>query len=81
MKKIKTTTSNIVSENILKIKELFPNCVTETKDENENTTLKINFETLKQELSDDVIKNNEKYELTWPGKNKSILFLELEGYF
>ena len=73
MKKIKTTTSNIVSENILKIKELFPNCVTETKDENENTTLKINFETLKQELSDDVIKNNEKYEFTWPGKNKSIL--------
>lgn len=73
LKKIKTTTSNIVSENILKIKELFPNCVTETKDENENTTLKINFETLKQELSDDVIKNNEKYEFTWPGKNKSIL--------
>ena len=78
MNKIKTITSNIVSENILKIKELFPNCVIETKDKNENTTLKIDFETLKQELSDDVIKddiikNNEKYEFTWPGKNKSIL--------
>ena len=70
---IKTITSNIVSENILKIKELFPNCVIETKDKNGNTTLKIDFETLKQELSDDVIKNNEKYEFTWPGKNKSIL--------
>ena len=73
MNRIKTITSNIVSENILKIKELFPNCVIETKDKNENTTLKIDFETLKQELSDDVIKNNEKYEFTWPGKNKSIL--------
>ena len=73
MNKIKTITSNIVSENILKIKELFPNCVIETKDKNENTTLKIDFETLKQELSDDVIKNNEKYGFTWPGKSKSIL--------
>ena len=73
MNRIKTITSNIVSENILKIKELFPNCAIETKDKNENTTLKIDLETLKQELSDDVIKNNEKYEFTWPGKNKSIL--------
>lgn len=65
-------TSNIVSENISKIKELFPNCVTEGKDSNGNTTLKVNFETLKQELSDDVIKNSEKYEFTWPGKKESI---------
>lgn len=65
--------TNIVSENILKIKELFPNCVTESKGENGDTTLKIDFETLKQELSNDVIKNNEKYEFTWPGKNESIL--------
>ena len=65
-------TSNIVSENISKIKELFQNCVTEGKDSNGNTTLKVNFETLKQELSDDVIKNSEKYEFTWPGKNESI---------
>lgn len=72
MKKLNTCTSNIVSENISKIKELFPNCVTEGKDSNGNTTLKVNFETLKQELSDDVIKNSEKYEFTWPGKNESI---------
>lgn len=73
MNKIKTITSNIVSENILKIKELFPNCVIEAKDKNDKITLKIDFETLKQELSDDVIKNNEKYGFTWPGKSKSIL--------
>ena len=74
LNKIKTITPNIVSENILKIKDLFPNCVIETKDKNDKITLKIDFETLKQELSDDIIgENQEKYELTWPGKNKSIL--------
>ena len=74
MNKIKTITSNIVSENILKIKELFPNCVIEAKDKNDKITLKIDFETLKQELSDDIIgENQEKYELTWPGKKESIL--------
>lgn len=63
-----------ISENILKIKELFPNCVAEDKDKNGNTTLKIDFETLKQELSDDIIaENQEKYEFTWPGKKASIL--------
>ena len=74
MKKIKTITSNIVTENILKIKELFPNCVIEAKDKNDKITLKIDFETLKQELSDYIIgENQEKYELTWPGKKESIL--------
>ena len=74
MNKIKTITSNIVTENILKIKELFPNCIIEAKDKNDKITLKIDFETLKQELSDDIIgENQEKYELTWPGKKESIL--------
>lgn len=74
MNKIKTITSNIVTENILKIKELFPNCVTEAKDKNDKITLKIDFEILKQELSDYIIgENQEKYELTWPGKKESIL--------
>lgn len=63
-----------MTKNILKIKELFPNCVTEAKDKNDKITLKIDFETLKQELSDDVIgENQEKYEFTWPGKKESIL--------
>ena len=63
-----------MTKNILKIKELFPNCVTESKDKNDKITLKIDFETLKQELSNDIIgENQEKYEFTWPGKNESIL--------
>lgn len=66
-------TANVVSENIKKIRNLFPNCVTEAKDEKGEISLKVDFETLKQELSESLIKNNEKYELNWPGKNKSIL--------
>lgn len=63
-----------MAKNILKIKELFPNCVTETKDKNDKITLKIDFETLKQELSDDIIgEDQEKYQFTWPGKKASIL--------
>ena len=63
-----------ISKNIKKIKELFPNCVTEGKDKNGNITLKIDYETLKQELSNDIVsKDQEKYEFTWPGKRKSIL--------
>ena len=63
-----------MTETILKIKELFPNCATETKDKKGKITIKIDFETLKQELSDDIIgENQEKYEFTWPGKKESIL--------
>ena len=63
-----------ISKNVKKIKELFPNCATETKDKKGEITLKIDFETLKQELSNDIIgENQEKYEFTWPGKNESIL--------
>lgn len=63
-----------ISKNVKKIKELFPNCATETKDKKGKITLKIDFETLKQELSDDIVgENQEKYEFTWPGKKESIL--------
>ena len=56
---------NITNEHIAKISELFPNCIVEGK---------IDFEMLKQELSEDIIKESkEKYQLTWPGKSKAIL--------
>lgn len=66
-------TANIVSENIKKIRNLFPNCVTEAKDEKGKISLKVDFETLKQELSESLIKSDEKYELNWVGKKESIL--------
>ena len=52
-----------------KIREILPNCVTETED-----GLKIDYDALKQELSSDIVEGNkEKYQLTWPGKKEAIL--------
>ena len=60
---------NIISSNIEKLKNLFPNVIT-TTDEGE----KINWEIFKQEFSEQIVsESKEKYELTWPGKRKSIL--------
>ena len=67
--KLKLRSLDIVSENIKKIEKIFPNCVTETEDGK-----KIEFDMLKQELSNDIVEGNkERYQLTWPGKKESIL--------
>ena len=74
---------NKVDENIEKIGKLFPNCITEVikgykVDENGKETPiiehAIDFDMLKQELSDVVVEGNEeRYQFTWPDKKKSIL--------
>ena len=63
--KLSMKSKDIISDNIDKISELFPNCISEGK---------INFEMLKQELSKDIIEDGkEKYQLTWVGKRESIV--------
>ena len=55
------------------IAERFPNCVTETSE-----GIKIDFDLLKQELSNDVIEGNkERYRLEWPGKKEAIVTANL----
>ncbi len=51
MNKLKLQTHNIVDENIKKIAELFPNCITERLDENGKPEVAIDFDQLRQELS------------------------------
>ena len=69
MDKLDLQTPDFTNENIQKLSELFPNCVTEGDDEQ-----KIDFDLLRQELSNKIIEGNkERYQLTWPGKNKSII--------
>ena len=64
---------------IKKIKEWLPNCVTEFKGKDGKTKLGVNFELLKQELSDVLIGDGEeKYELNWAGKKKCILESNLQ---
>lgn len=64
---------NIQQENVAKIAALFPNCVTEARDEDGHLKKAINFELLKQMLSDSVIDGDEAYEFTWVGKKASIV--------
>ena len=79
MEKMRMESPNMTARNIEKIGELFPNCITETIDEEKSTAEKkvykkaINFELLKQMLSGDVIEGSEAYEFTWVGKKAAIV--------
>lgn len=64
---------DLTAQNIEKIGALFPNCITETLDENGKPKKAINFDLLKQMLSGDVIEGSEAYEFTWVGKKAAIV--------
>lgn len=71
--KMKMESINLTSRNIERVQELFPNCVSETIDENGINRKRINFEMLKQMLCEDIIDGDEAYEFTWVGKKASIV--------
>ena len=73
MTKPKFETPDMTQKNIDKISQLFPNCITETKDENGNLKKAVNFELLQQMLSDEIADKDEAYEFTWVGKNAAIV--------
>lgn len=60
---------DMVNQNILKLAELFPNCVTEGPD-----GLSVDFDQLRQEFSHQVVEGSkERYRLEWPGKKEAIV--------
>ena len=66
-------THNIVDENIKRIGELFPNCLTERLDENGKPEVAIDFDQLRQELSKDIVEGpEERYQFIWPDKRNAI---------
>lgn len=73
MDKMRMESVDMTAQNIEKIGEMFPNCITETVDENGKLKKAINFELLKQMLSDDVLDGDEAYEFTWVGKKAAIV--------
>lgn len=73
MEKMRMGSVDLTAQNIEKIGTLFPNCITETVDENGSPKKAINFELLKQMLSSDVVEGDEAYEFTWVGKKASIV--------
>lgn len=63
-----------VAANVAKIMKLFPNCVTERINAEGKLEHAIDFDMLKQELSDHVVDGlQERYQFTWPDKRKAIL--------
>lgn len=63
-----------VAANVAKIRKLFPNCVTERINKEGKLEHAIDFDMLKQELSDHVVDGlQERYQFTWPDKRKAIL--------
>ena len=74
MDKLKMHSINKVDENIAKIGAMFPNCLTERRNEDGELEYAIDFDMLKQELSSVIVEGNEeRYQFTWPDKKKSIL--------
>lgn len=74
MEHLKMHSLNKIDENVSKIAQFFPNCVTEAKDENGEITHKIDFDMLKQELSTSIVDGREeRYQFTWPDKKQAIL--------
>jgi adenine-specific DNA-methyltransferase len=79
MDRLKMHSVNKVDENIKKIAELFPNTLTEVIKgyRDDGTPIiehAIDFDVLRQELSDIIVEGpEERYQFTWPDKKKSIL--------
>lgn len=64
---------HLVNQNIERIAQLFPNCVTESTE-----GLKIDFDQLRQELSGDIVEGGkERYRLDWPGKREAVVTANL----
>ena len=65
---------NLTQDNIARIRELFPGCVTEARGEDGKLKLAVDFDQLKQELSDSIVEGpQERYHLNWPGKREALL--------
>ncbi len=74
MEQLKMHSPNMVDQNIEKLAELFPGCVTEAQGEDGKLRKAIDFDLLKQELSHDIVEGpQERYQLNWPGKREALL--------
>ena len=73
METLKMHSLDGVQRNIELIGELFPNAITEVK-RNGKVEHAIDFDVLRQELSDSIVEGREeRYQFTWPDKKKAML--------
>lgn len=71
MEKVELRTADIAAENAAKLAELFPDIVTEVRDEDGNVRHSIDVEALKAHVGDVAEDKRERYQFTWPGKQKA----------
>jgi adenine-specific DNA-methyltransferase len=74
MDKMKMHSPDMCQENIRKIREMFPDCVTEAQDAaTGQLRLAVDFDLLRQKLSDHIVEGpQERYRLDWPGKREAL---------
>jgi len=78
MDKLKMHTPDVTQDNIAKIRDLFPGCVTEAADETGKLRFAVDFDQLRQELSDQIVEGGqERYRLEWPGKREALALANL----
>lgn len=69
MERLRMTSPDLTRANIDKIADLFPTVVTETLDASGKPIRAVDFDLLRQELSDHIVDGpQERYQLDWPGK-------------
>ncbi|UPG69171.1 site-specific DNA-methyltransferase [Gordonia hongkongensis] len=69
VEKLRMTSPDLTDANVGQLAALFPSVVTETVDADGNPKRAIDFDLLRQELSDHVVEGpQERYQLDWPGK-------------
>ena len=79
MEKMRMESVNMTKKNIERIAELFPNCITEDLDREKSTAdnkvykKAVNFDLLRQMLSEDILDGDEAYEFSWVGKKAAIV--------
>ena len=73
MEKLTLHSPDLTAINIDRLAELFPTVVTEALDEDGLPIRAIDFDLLRQELSDHVVEGpQERYQLDWPGKREAL---------
>ena len=81
MQKLNMQTPDLVDKNIEQIAKLFPSVITETIDKDGNIKQAVDFDLLRQSLSDVLVEDdNERYRLDWPGKKASLLKANIPIY-
>ncbi len=74
MDKLKMHSPNLTQDNIARIRELFPDCVTEARGEDGRVKWAVDFDQLRQALSESLVEGpQERYQLNWPGKREALL--------